>query len=91
MTYSDLAAGAKIHLMNVAPRLHEIHTRLREKRPGLPWLCAIVVKKDTHLPADGLFKDEAFTLDLGEPSQKVWWKAMVVAVFATDWSGIELS
>ena len=90
VTCSDLARDAKIHLMNVAPRLDEIHARLREKHPGLPWLVVIAVRKDTRLPGEGLFKNEAFALDLGEPSQKVWWRAMVAAVFATDWSGVEL-
>ena len=90
VTYGELAKAAGINPQSVGPHLTAIHMRLRDRSPGLPWLVAIATRKDDHLPGDGLFKGEGFLLDVKNPSHKVWWKAMVAAVFAADWSEVEL-
>ena len=42
------------------------------------------------IPSGGLFRNAGFELDLKKPSHRVWWRAMALHVFATDWSGVEL-
>ena len=91
VTYGELAEAAGINPRSVGAHLTTIHARLRGKSPGLPWLVAIAVKSDSHLPGAGLLRGEGIVLIMENPSHKVWWKAMVAAVFAADWSQVELS
>ena len=66
---------------------------IRDKvcRPrGLPWLNAIAVAKD-GLPSGSFFPDDS-GISLNPDNRddfKVWWRAMVLQVFATDWSTVE--
>ena len=91
VTYKELGSASGLATRGVGPPLHYIHHRLRHQQPGLPWLTAIVVMKGTNLPGDRFFEGEpGFELDLHEPSQRVWWRAMALLVFATDWSAVEL-
>ena len=91
VTCGQLAEAAEIAPRSVGAHLTAIHARLRHRSPGLPWLVAIAVESDTRLPGAGLFKGEGIVLAMEDPSHKVWWKAMVAAVFAADWSEVELS
>ena len=91
VTYRELAEAAAINPRSVGAHLTTIHARLRDRSPGLPWLVAIAVESDTGLPGAGPFKGEGLVLAMENPSHKVWWKAMVAAVFAADWSEVELS
>ena len=90
VSYSELMAAAGLPAVHAGARLDYIHARLSEQSPGLPWLVAIAVSKSSGMPSGGLFRNEGFELDLKKPSHRVWWRAMVLHVFATDWSGVEL-
>lgn len=90
VTYSELMAAAGLPAIRCGTRLNYIHARLSERSPALPWLVAIAVSKGSGTPHGRLFHDEGFELDLKKPSHRVWWRAMVLLVFATDWSGVEL-
>ena len=91
VTHGELAETAEIDPGSVGAHLTAIHARLRANSPGLPWLVAIAVQSDTRLPGAGLFKGEGIVLAMEDPNHKVWWKGMVAAVFAADWSEVELS
>ena len=73
----------------IGRRLDDIHTRLCQKVPGLPWLVAIAVSKTTGLPSEGLLARRGKNIELKNPNDRAWWRAMVLHVFATDWSRIE--
>ena len=91
VTYGDLAKGAGgIIPRSVGAHLTTIHTRLREHSEDLPWLVTIAVSSDTRVPSNGLFRGEGIVLDMSDPSHKAWWKAMTEAVYAADWSEIEV-
>lgn len=91
VTYGELAEVAEIAPRSVRAHLTTIHARLRDRSPELPWLVAIAVESDTRFPGAGLFRGEGIVLAMEDPSHKVWWKGVVAAVFAADWSEVELS
>lgn len=47
-----------------------------------------------HYEGSGVSQDDASAAQwyrqASRPSQRVWWRAMVAAVFATGWSGVQL-
>lgn len=90
VSYSELMDAAGLPARAAGTRLDYIHAKLSEKSARLPCLVAIAVSKSTGVPSGGLFRNEGFKLDLKKPSHRVWWRAMVLHVFATDWSGVEL-
>ena len=92
VTYGELADAAGLQPRIIGRRLDDIHTRLCQKVPGLPWLVAIAVSKTTGLPSEGLLarRGKNIELNLKNPNDRAWWRAMVLHVFATDWSRIEL-
>ena len=91
VTYGELArAAGGIIPRSVGAHLTVIHARLRERSAGLPWLVAIAVNVDTRVPDKGAFRGEGIVLDMSDPNQAAWWEAMTEAVYAADWSGIEL-
>ena len=96
VTYEELMDGTGVPERAAGSRLNYIHGRLAEQSPGRPWLVAIAVRKNAErrdgprMPGKGLFRGADFKLDLRDPDQRAWWRAMVLHVFATDWSGVEL-
>lgn len=90
VNYTDLMRLTRLPARVAGPRLDYIHAKLSEKRPELPCLVAIAVSKGSGLPSGGLFRNEGFELDMKKPGHRVWWRAMVLHVFATSWSGVEL-
>ena len=91
VTHGELAeAAGGIVPRSVGAHLAVIHTRLRDRAESLPWLVAIAVNAETRVPEKGIFRAEGVLLDMRAPSQKVWWNAMTEAVYAADWSEIEL-
>ena len=91
VTYDELAKeGGDIIPRSVGAHLTAIHTRLRQRSDDLPWLVTIAVNADTRLPGNGPFRGEGIILDMDHPGHKAWWEAMTEAVYATDWSVIEL-
>lgn len=90
VTYGELMGAAGLPAVGAGRRLDYIHAKLSEKSPGLPWLVAIAVSHTTGVPRDGLFRSTNLQLDLRDPNHRAWWRAMILHVFATDWSGVEL-
>ena len=57
---------------------------------GLPWLSAIAVSATTRLPGGAFLPEGAgVSADLDSEDFKIWWRGMVLQVFATDWLVIE--
>ena len=54
---------------------------------GRPWLSVIVVSKDSMRPGGNFLPDE---LALPEDETEIWWRGMVLQVYAYDWSGVTL-
>ena len=90
VTYTDLMAAANLPAVAAGRRLDYIHAKLSEKSPGLPWLVAIAVSRTTGVPGEGLCRGTNLQLDLRDPNDRAWWRAMILHVFATDWSGVDL-
>ena len=90
VTYGELAKSAGLANQGVAKPLGYIRDEVCRAR-GLPWLTAIAVAKDTRQPNDGFSPDDdSVRLNWTKPDFRVWWRSMVLLVFATDWSEIEL-
>ena len=94
VTYQELADEPDVTATARGMRhpLNFIHSRLRASRPELPWLVALAVRSDTRRPGDGLLADERGIqgLDIADPHYRSWWRGMVLMVYATDWSDVEL-
>ena len=92
VTYGELADAAGVLPRVIGRRLDDIHTRLCQKTPGLPWLVVIAVSKSSGLPRENLLarRGKNISLNLRDLNERAWWRAMVLHVFATDWSRIEL-
>ena len=87
--YIDLASDVGLAAVGIGQPLGYIRDEVCRAR-GLPWLTAIAVAKD-GLPSAAFFPDDSgISLDLENRGDfKVWWRAMVLQVFATDWSTVE--
>ena len=90
VTYNELAAAGGAAPQGVGKQLGVIRDKLGRRYPELPWLVAIAVRQREGTPGDGLFASEDFQLDFANPAHRVWWRAMVTAVFANDWSRVEI-
>ncbi len=55
---------------------------------GRPWLPAIAVSRGTQLPGDRFLPDGMVIPDRND--FRVWWRAMVLQVFAYNWDDVEL-
>ena len=89
VTYGELAREVGLANLGTGKPLGYIRDEVCRAR-GLPWLNAIAVAKD-GLPGEAFFPDDS-GLSLNPENRddfKVWWKAMVLQVFATDWSTVD--
>ena len=87
--YIDLAGDVGLAAVGIGQPLGYIRDEVCRAR-RLPWLNAIAVAKD-GLPSGAFFPDDS-GISLNPENRddfKVWWKAMVLQVFATDWSTVE--
>lgn len=91
VTYGELADAAGVLPRVIGRRLDDIHTRLCQKTPGrLGWSSspcrrAAACRARTSLARRG----KNISLNLRDLNERAWWRAMVLHVFATDWSRIE--
>lgn len=90
VTYNELAAAGGAAPQGVGKQLAVIHDKLSRLSPEFPWLVAIAVSERKRTPGTGLFAGEDFRLDFDNPGHRAWWRAMLAAVFAADWSRIEI-
>ncbi len=84
--YIELASDVGLAAVGIGQPLGYIRDEVCRAR-GLPWLTAIAVAKD-GLPSGGFLPGDS-SISLNPDDFKVWWKAMVLQVFATDWSTVE--
>ena len=85
VTYTELGAAAGLPAVAMGARVGYIRDVVCRPR-GLPWLSVIAVTKGTGRPGGGFLPDG---VNLEGTDIEVWWRAMVLQVFATDWRGIE--
>ena len=69
----------------IIPCLNYIRDKCRER--ALPWLPAIVVNAETWRPAAGFLPQDVV---IGDGDFPIWWRGMVLQVFATNWDAIKL-
>lgn len=90
VTYGEIASDAGLAASGTGSPLGYIRDEVCRTR-GLPWLTAIAVNAGTKLPGGSFFPDGAgLEADLESDDFRIWWRAMVLQVFATDWSAVEL-
>ena len=89
-SYGEIAdaAGLPTPLQVFGP-LDYIRDKVCRHR-GLPWLSAIAVNKDTRRPGHG-FLPGNFVIGDEEDDLPRFWRGMVLQVFATDWSNVNLA
>ena len=85
VTYTELGAAAGLPAVAMGARVGYIRDVVCRPR-GLPWLSVIAVTKGTGRPGGRFLPDG---VNLEGTDIEVWWRAMVLQVFATDWRGIE--
>ena len=84
--YGDLAEEVGLAKPGVGMPLGYIRDELCRAR-GLPWLTALAVSRINGLPGGSFLPDG---ISLPKDDFPVWWRAMVLQVFATDWAEVEL-
>jgi hypothetical protein len=90
VTYGEIAADTGLAAPGTGFPLGYVRDEVCRAR-GLPWLTAIAVNAGTKLPGGSFFPDGAgLSADLESDDLRIWWRAMVLQVFATDWSAVEL-
>ena len=90
VTYIELAEAVGLAAVGIGFPLGYIRDEVCRARK-LPWLTAIAVSANTRLPSGGFFPDDAgVSANLESDDFKIWWRGMVLQVFATDWSAVEL-
>ena len=89
VTYGELANEVGLAAVGIGQPLGWIRDEVCRAR-GLPWLTAIAVAQN-GLPSGAFFPDDSgISLDPENRDDfRVWWRAMVLQVFATDWSTVE--
>ena len=87
VTYGELAARAKLAKPGIGQPLGYIRDEVCRAR-GLPWLTVIAVSGTTGLPSAAYLPTGA-RIEMDPGDFRVWWRAMVLQVFATDWRGVE--
>ena len=89
VTYRALAKSAGLAESGVGIGYPLGYIRDAVCRPrGLPWLTVIAVSSDTWLPGAAYLPTGA-TIEMERGDFRVWWRAMVLQVFATDWRDVE--
>ncbi len=87
VTYKELAKSAKLAQPGIGLPLGYIRDEVCRAR-GLPWLTVIAVSSDRWLPGAAYLPTGA-TIEMEPGDFRVWWRAMVLQVFATDWRDVE--
>ena len=84
--YGSLAEAAGLAKPGIGRPLGYIRDQVCRPR-GLPWLTVIAVAAD-GLPSEAYLPSDS-TMSLQPGDQRIWWRAMVLQVFATPWHAIE--
>lgn len=87
VTYEALAAAAKLAKPGVRVPLGYIRDEVCRPR-GLPWLTVIAVSKTSGRPGEAYLPDDLANI-MDQEDQRMWWRAMVLQVFATPWHEIK--
>ena len=87
VTYEELGKSAGLPPIGLSPQLKFINLNICRAQ-GLPNLPALAVSKDTKLPSTGFLPEEWSGWSPKNPEFQVWWRAMVLLVYATDWTKV---
>ena len=87
VTYGEVEAAVGEHALSLGPRhLDYIQDEICRPR-GLPFISAIVVNSRTWKPGTGFMPDG---VTINEHDLDLFWRGVVLQVFATDWSKVEI-
>lgn len=86
ITYGEIAEQCGLAAPGVGYQVGYIRDHVCRAH-GRPWLSVIVVSTDGMRPSGNFLPDE---LSLPEDETEVWWRGMVLQVYAYDWSGVTL-
>ena len=81
VTYGEIAEQVDLAKPGVGRPLGYIRDGICRNR-GLPWLNAIAVNAHTDRPGDGFIPGDT---SLSQIDQELFWRGMVLQVFAFDW------
>ena len=84
--YGALAKAAALAQPGIGVPLGYIRDQVCRPR-GLPWLTVIAVSKRGRPSEAYLPNDPSVRIDAAD--QHIWWRAMVLLVFATPWQEIK--
>ena len=83
--YGEISSAVGLPAMAMGRQFGFIRDVCRQR--GLPWLPVIAVNRNSWLPSAGIFVDvDGMSGDVSSTDFAVWWRAMTLHVFATDWS-----
>ena len=89
VTYGEVAAHVGLTFTPaIIPCLNHIRDQICRPR-GLPWLPAIAVAVANRRPSEGWLPSDDARIPDGE-FPELWWRGMVLQVFAADWTGVNL-
>ena len=86
VNYGEVADEVGLMAPGLGDQLSYIRDECRDAQ--MPWLNAIVVNKETWRPSEGFMPDDMEIAD-GDDFE-LFWRGMVLQVFATDWSDVNL-
>ena len=86
VSYGRVAKEADIFPLAVGNHLDTIREEICIPL-GLPFISAIVVNAATRRPGQGFLPDG---MDVSEHEFDLFWRGMVLQVFATDWSAVQI-
>ena len=86
ITYGEIAERCGLVAPGVGVPLGYIRDEVCRSR-GWPWLSMIAVNAQSMRPGDSFLPDG---LTLPEDEIDVWWRGMVLQVYAYDWADVTL-
>ena len=84
VTYGEIAEQFNLAKPGVGRPLGYIRDNVCRQR-GLPWLNAIAVNAYTDRPGGGFIPGDT---SLSQMDEELFWRGMVLQVFAFDWSSV---
>ena len=88
ITYSEIARQCGLAAPGTGYQIGYIRDHVCRAK-GRPWLSVIAVGKDNNMRPGGNFLPNDLTLP--EDETEVWWRGMVLQVYAYDWSDVTLN
>ena len=87
ITYGEIAERCGLAALGVNSPLDHIRDKVCRAN-GRPWLSVIAVNKRCMRPGDDFLPEE---VTLPDDETEIWWRGMVLQVYAYDWSNVTLN